>query len=118
MSRDLVAERELPIEAGGPEYAAAAIARIDAAEPEYGTSRGPSLRPQARATAARERSRRSSWSALAHRRLVLDAVDPRALARLRALLLSIARHGAEARTLIVEARRLAEAPAGHGEHVA
>lgn len=108
MSRDLAAERELLTEAGGPDYAAAVIARIDGAEPEYGTSFAYCSRAQLWRELDEETSDMGGWCALTHRRYELDGMDPRQLARLRALLLSIARHGAQARILIAEARRLAE----------
>jgi hypothetical protein len=109
MSRDLAAERELLTEAGGPDFAAAAIARIDASEPEYGTSFAYCARALLWRELDEEALDLSCWACLAERRATLDGMDPQRLARLRALLLSIARHGAQARTLIAEARRLAEA---------
>lgn len=51
---------------------------------------------------------------MALRRLELDHTPPRELARLRALLLTIARYGAQADALIGEARRIAAATTGTG----
>lgn len=114
MSRDLIAERELLTEAGGDTYAEAVIARLDEAAAEYGDSFTWCSRSQLWDELGEEAIDLSGWSVLALRRLELDHTPPRELARLRALLLTIARYGAQADALIGEARRIAAATTGTG----
>lgn len=109
MSRDLIAERELLTDAGGAEFAATVTARIDAAAEEYGDSFAWAARTVLWRELQEEAVDLAGWSVLALRRCELDGMPERHLERLRALLLSIARHGAQANVLIVEARRIAEA---------
>lgn len=112
MSRDLAAERALLTEAGGSDYAAAVADRLDKGAEEYGDS----FAWAARALLWRELSEEAldlgARGVLALRRCELDGAPERDLGRLRALVLSIARHGAQANVLIAEARRFAEIPNG------
>ncbi len=109
--RDLARELRMLTEAGGWEYAAAVAARLDAGAEDYGESFAWCARSRLWSRLAQESVDVGAYSALTLRRLELDGTAPRQLERLRALLLSIARHGAEAEALISEARRLAEGTA-------
>ena len=107
MSRDLAAERELLAEAGGPLYADAAIARLDEAADTYGSSFEWGARTLLPDKLTEQAIDLGAYAVLMLRRAELDGIPQRQLERLRALLTSIARHGAQAEALIGEARRLA-----------
>ena len=108
MSRDLAAERDLLAEAGGSDFAMTLIARIDAADVEYGDSFVWAARSLLWRELQEEAIDLGGWAVLALRRCELDGTPERDLDRLRALLLTIARHGARANVLIAEARKIAE----------
>jgi hypothetical protein len=106
VTRELTAERDLLTEAGDPDYATAVAARLDASE--YGSSYEWCARSRLWIEVAEEALDLGAYCALLLRRLEIDDTPLEQLARLRELLLSIARHGAQAGVLIIEARRFTE----------